>query len=52
MGAGYGTCKDRGAERMGVRKRVRSHTHIDMLHLVCTSLTLSSNYCTHERSNM
>ena len=25
-------------EREGVRKRVRSHTHIDILHLLCTSL--------------
>ena len=41
----------RSVEREGVRKRVRSHTHIHMLHLLCTSLTLSSKYCTHERSN-
>ena len=33
-------------EREGVRKRISSPTHIDMLHLLCTSLTLSSNYCT------
>ena len=28
----------RSVEREGVRKRVCSHTHIDMLHLLCTSL--------------
>ena len=39
-------------EREGVWKRVSSHTHIDILHLLCTSLTLSSKYCTHERSNL
>ena len=38
-GAGYGG--------EGVRKRVSTHTHIDMIHLLCTSLTLSSKYCTH-----
>ena len=41
-----------GVERIVVRKRVHSHTHIDILHLLCTSLTLSSNYCTLERSNL
>ena len=35
--------------RTRVRKRVSSHIHIDMLHLLCTSLTPSSKYCTHER---
>ena len=44
--------KIEGVEREGVRKRICSHTHIDMLHLLCTSLTLSSNYCTHETSNL
>ena len=38
--------KIKGVEREGVRKRVCSHTHIDILHLLCTSLTLSSKYCT------
>ena len=41
--------KIEGMERIGVRKRVRSHTHIDILHLLCTSLTLSSN---RQRSNL
>ena len=36
--------KIEGVEREGVRKRVSSHTHIDILHLLCTSL--SSKYCT------
>ena len=37
----------RSVEREGVMKRVCSRTHIDMLHLLCTSLTLSSSkYCT------
>ena len=36
----------RSVESDGVRKRVCSHTHIDMLHLLCTSLILSSKYCT------
>ena len=29
-----------GVEREGVRKRISSHIHINMLHLLCTSLTL------------
>ena len=29
-------------EREGVRKRVSSHTHIDILHLLCTSLSSMS----------
>ena len=41
--------KIESVKRVGVRKKVSSHTHIDMLHLLCTLLTLSSNYCTHER---
>ena len=44
--------KIEGVERIGVKKKVRSHTHIDILHLLCTLLTLSSIYCTHERSNL
>ena len=44
--------KIEGVERIGVRKRVCSHTNIDILHQLCTSLTLSSNYCTHKRSNL
>ena len=39
--------KIKDMKREGVRsERINSHTHIDMLHLLCTSLTLSSNYCT------
>ena len=33
-------------EREGARNWVSSHTHLDRLHLLCTSLTLSSKYCT------
>ena len=47
MGAGYGACEDRECGKDRCQEvRVSSHTHIDMLHLLCTSLTLSSNYCT------
>ena len=46
VGDGY-SYEYRSVEREGVMKRVCSRTHIDMLHLLCTSLTLSSSkYCT------
>ena len=41
MGAGYGACDDRGVERIGVRKRVSSHTHIDILHTSVVHITNS-----------
>ena len=46
MGAGYGVCEDRGCGKGGCEKEGLSHTHIDILHQLCTSLTLSSKYCT------
>ena len=45
MGAGHGTCEDRGCGNEGCVEEFSSHSHIDMLHR-------SSKYCTHYRSNI
>ena len=52
MGAGYGACEDRGCGKDWCEEECLFTYHIDMLHQLCTSLTLSSNYCTHKRSNL